>query len=230
MLEQYQEGKLNVRETLESYGCILEGHFVGTSDNHLAGYCDTDPLLPHTNELNKLVGQMVNPFKDDGVETVAATPYGSTPFAHIGASNLANLTGREIFGIFADKQVIAGKKVFNIDRRGFREAVDGKKVLVLEDMINRMGSIKDMVQLIRTQGGIVIGVGSIAANRGVTAEAIGVPKLVTLSEIYYETWTPEECIESGLCSRGEPIITDIGHGDKFQRENPDYAGGYRKSR
>lgn len=220
------EFQINARQTLENFGCILDGHFVGTSDNHLAGYCDTDPLLPHTNELNSLVKQMVDPFKDDGVETVVATPYGSVPFAHIGAMNLANESGRDVCGVFADKEVLSGKKTFNLDRRGFKEAVKGKKILILEDMINRMGSIRDMVNLVRTQGGIVVGVGSIAANNGVTAEAIGVPKLVVLSEVSYRTWTPEECMEEGFCSEGRPIIVDVGHGDAFRDKNPNYVGGY----
>ena len=220
------EFQIDARETLGKYECVLKGHFVGTSGDHLAGYCNLDTLLPHQKEVDMLVGQLVDPFKHDEVETVASTPYAAVPFSHTGARRLAILTEQDVLGIWADKSEVNGLRTFNFDRRGFKEAISGRRVLVLEDMINRMASIKEMVGLVRAQGGNVVGVGSIAANKGVTAETIGVPKFNSLCEVYYETWTPEECSNSGLCSMGEPIIINIGHGDKFQRDNPDYAGGY----
>ena len=227
MTERDQEVQLDARQTLERYGCIMDGHFVGTSGDHLAGYCNLDTLLPHQKEVDSLVGQLVDPFKNDEIETVASTPYAAVPFSHTGARHLSLATGKDVLGIWADKNSGKGGGRFNFDRRGFREAIDGKRVLILEDMINRMVSIRDMVAEVRSAGGDIVGVGAIAANREVSAEAIGVPKLVTLCEVGYDTWAPEDCKDNGPCSRYEPMVLNIGHGDSFREKNPFYAGGYK---
>lgn len=219
---------MNARKVLEDVGCIYKGHFVGVSTKHLAGYCNIDPLLPHVSEVSKLIKQLVESFKDDGVETVAAPAVGAIPFSHWGAHYLMKSTGKEVLGVWADKVSGAPERAFIFEREGFSDAVKGKKVLILEDMINQMTSIKAMIKTVTEAGGKIVGIGSVAANRGVSAEALNVPKFVKLCSIEYDAWTAEDCAKVGLCSKKVPIVTDIGHGDDFQKAHPKYAGGYTK--
>jgi orotate phosphoribosyltransferase len=214
---------MDARALLENYGCIYEGHFVGVSGKHLAGYCNIDPLMPHAAIVGQMVEELVKPFKDIGVETVVAPAVGAIPMAHWGAYHLEKMTGKEIYGVWADK---VKPKGFDFERSGFLEVVNGKKVLILEDIINQMHSIKLVVDVVRKAGGDVVGVGSVTINRGVSAEAIGVPKLVNLTKVEYDAWTAEDCQKVGLCSKNVPIIVDVGHGDEYQADNPDYKGGY----
>lgn len=217
---------MDVRKELEKIGCIYTGHFVGVSGKHLAGYCNIDPLLPHVSLVRKLMQQLAEAFKDDGVETVAAPAVGAIPFSHWGAHYLMELNGGDIAGVWADKVSGAPERAFIFEREGFIQAVKGKRVLLLEDMINQMASIKAMIKTVTEAGGTIVGVGSVAANKGVTAEAMGVPKFVKLCSVEYDAWLPEDCVINGLCGKHEPIVEDIGHGDDFKKLNPDYKGGY----
>lgn len=219
---------MNAKKELEKVGCIYEGHFVGVSGKHLAGYCNIDPLLPNVNLVSRLIKELVMEFKDLGVETVVSPAVGAIPFSHWGAYHLSKLTKREIKGVWADKVKNSEKKEFAFERQGFIEAVKGKKVLILEDMINQMFSIKATIETVNNAGGKIVGVGSVAANKGVSAKAMGVKKFVNLCDVHYETWLPDDCEKTGLCSRNVPIVEDIGHGDDYKKEHPKYKGGYVK--
>lgn len=219
---------MDVKKELEKIGCIYSDHFVGTSGKHLSGYCNIDPLLVHVSLVEKLIKQLVIPFKDDNIETVVSPAVGAIPFCHWGAFHLKKLTGREINGAWADKVSGAEKKTFAFERQGFSNAVKGKRILILEDMINQMASINATIEAVKKEGGKIIGVGSVAANKGVTAKAMNVKKYIHLADVIYDAWSPEDCAKVGLCSKNVPIVEDIGHGDKFRKEHPKYKGGYIK--
>jgi orotate phosphoribosyltransferase len=219
---------MDVRAELQKVGSIYEGHFVGVSTKHLAGYCNIDPLLTHVSLVSKLIEELVNNFTDLGVEVVASPAVGAIPFCHWGAHHMMAKTGTEIAGVWADKVSGSAEREFTFERQGFAEAVKGKKVLILEDIVNQMISIKAMIKTVQDAGGIIVGVGAIAAQPHATAEELGVPQFVKLCEINYDVWTAEDCAVSGLCAKGDPIVEDIGHGDDFKKNHPDYAGGYVK--
>jgi orotate phosphoribosyltransferase len=217
--------KLDVRKELEKVGSIYSGHFVGVSGKHLSGYLNIDPFLPHTELLNQAVKQLIEPFAEDNIDTVAVPAVGAIPLSQWGAHHLQKLTDKDVKGVWADKD---GKGGFIFERAGFSEAINGKRVLILEDMINQMQSSKQMVELVRADGGEVVGVAGIAVNRGVSAEAMDVPKFNRLADVFYDVFTEEECKLSGPCSKNEPIVIDIGHGEEFQRKEPNYSGGFTK--
>lgn len=217
---------MDVRTMLEKFGCIYSGHFVGVSTKHLAGYCNIDPLLPHVREVGECIKMLTDQFSDDTVEVVAAPAIGAIPFAHWGAQHIMASSGSDVLGVWADKVSGATERAFVFEREGFAKAVAGKKVLILEDMINQMASVKAMIKTVREAGGEVIGVGCIAANAGVDAAQLDVPKFAKLTSVEYSVWAAEDCQSHGLCARGVPIVVDIGHGDDYQATHPDYTGGY----
>lgn len=215
-------------DVLKKMGCVYSGHFVGVSTKHLAGYCNIDPLIPHVREVGQLIQQLVENFKDDDVEVVASPAIGAIPFAHWAAQHLMAGTDKDILGVWADKVSGSAEREFIFEREGFTKAVQGKRILILEDMVNQMASVKAMIKTVRAAGGTVVGVGCIAANKGATAEELNVPKFVKLTSVEYDVWTAEECPVSGLCAKAEPIVIDIGHGDDYQKAHPDYSGGFVK--
>ncbi|GAC1387588.1 MAG: phosphoribosyltransferase family protein [Candidatus Saccharimonadales bacterium] len=220
--ESYRQ---NVRQTLEEYGCISDGHFVGVSDRHLAGYCNIDPIIPHVNIVSGLIKTIVENFSGDQVQTIATPAVGAIPFAHWGAHHLMNINGNNVLGVWADKVPDTTKK-FAFTRQNFDHAIEGRRVLIVEDMINQMTTVKAMIEAVRHIGGIVVGVGCIAVNEGVSASALDVPKLAKLCRVTYESWTAEACERNGLCAEGQPIVEDIGHGLAFKRNHPNYVGGF----
>ncbi len=216
------------RKELEKLGVVYSGHFVGVSTKHLSGYWNNDPLLPHVALVEKMTMELVAQFKNDRIDTVASPAVGAIPLAQFGAQRLAKLTGKDVLAVWADKVAGAKEREFIFEREGFAEAVKGKRVLLLEDIINQMASIKAMIKTVRAAGGNIVGVGALEVNRGVSAKALNVPKLVRLIDAFYDAWTAEDCAKDGLCAQGVPIVTDIGHGDDFQKKHPKYKGGYVK--
>jgi len=189
---------------------------------HLDGYCNIDPALPRVDFISRMTRQLVEAFQDDVVEAVLVPAIGAIPMAQWAPYWYRELTGREIPGVWADKVKPRG---FVIERNGFAAGIAGKRVLILEDMINQMYSVKELDKIVRQLGGKTVGVGALIANRGVTAAKIGVPKFVGLCEFAYEAWDETNC---ELCKSKVPIVVDpaLGHGEEFRQAHPNYAGGF----
>ena len=219
---------MDVKKELEQIGCIKSGHFIGVSGKHLAGYVNYDVLLPHVELVSKIIEQLVANFKDDDVEAVVTPAVSAIPFSHWGAHYLSKNSKKEVFGVWADKVAGAPSREFIFEREGFAEKVKDKRVIILDDIINQMASAKAMIKTVKHAGGIIVGFGCVSANTGVSAKALGVPKLAQLTTTQYDAWTAEECAKIGLCSKNVPIVEDIGHGDDFKKDHPNYAGGYVK--
>lgn len=219
---------MNVRKELEAKGCIYKGHFVGTSGKHLSGYCNNDRIMPYAAIVNELARLLAEPFKDAGIETVVAPATGAIPLAHLAALHLNDMTGGDIYAVWADKTKVNDEKAFVFERSGYPEAVKGKKILIVEDIINQRFTMGKVIQAVRDAGGDIRGVASIEYNRGVDAESLDVPQYHGLCAITYDAWTPEDCAAKGLCSQKAPIVEDIGHGEGFKKAHPDYPGGYTK--
>jgi len=215
-----------IKQALHDKGCIYtaaEGHhFIGISGKHLSGYCNIDPALPDVELISQLTLQLVEPFKNENIDTVFVPAIGAIPLAQWGPFHLKRLTGKSVPGVWADKIKPRG---FVIERNGFAEAITDKRVLILEDIVNQMFSVGELVRLVRELGGEVVGVGALMAKSTATAEKIGVPKLVGLYEFNYDAWEPADC---ELCKNNVPIVIDsaLGHGYEYQELHPDYAGGY----
>ena len=58
-------------------------------------------------------------------------------------------------GIFAERE-----NKYMLIRRGF-EVKQGERVLVCEDVVTTGGSVKEVIELVKYSGGIVVGVSSI---------------------------------------------------------------------
>ena len=83
-------------------------------------------------------------------------------------------------------------------RRGF-EFRPGQKVLVVEDVVTTGGSVREVMEIVKEQGGDIVGVGAIV-DRTAGKVDFGVPfKSVIAVEV--DSWEPDEC---PLCKAGAP--------------------------
>ena len=96
-------------------------------------------------------------------------------------------------GIFAERE--NGKMTL---RRGF-SVEKGQKALVVEDVITTGGSSQEVVELLRSMGVEVIGVGSIIDRSGGQNKLTVPYKSLSFG---YQDLPPEEC---SLCAEGKPI-------------------------
>lgn len=95
-------------------------------------------------------------------------------------------------------------------RRGYAEAVRGRRVLAFEDTITTGESAWLCLEAVRRAGGEIIGLATLCDRSGgkVTAEGLNVPKLSSLVRLEAAVWPAVDC---PLCKRGVPKNTQFGH-------------------
>ena len=123
---------------------------------------------------------------------------------------LAQWTGHHLGlpAVYAEKAADGGMVL----RRGYDKLVAGKRVLVVEDILNTGGSIRDAIAAVRAAGGTVV-VAAALVNRGaVTAADVGAPVLLALLDVALDAWDADAC---PLCRDGVPVNTDVGKGREF---------------
>jgi len=195
-------------DSLQKTGAFRSGHFVFTHGRHGDNYINKDALYTDTVETSKLCRAMAERFAGQGVEVVVGPAIGAAILAQWVAYHLTHIDGRDVSAAYADKD---GQGGF-ILKRGYDGLVKGKKTLIAEDLTTTGGSVKKVVEALRTAGAEVAGVIVLANRGGVTKEMIGNPPVFeALVDIELESWAPEEC---ELCKRGIPVNTDVGHGKK----------------
>lgn len=189
---------------------ITNSHIVYTSGKHGSMYVNKDALYPHTKQTSELCRLFADHFSKDDVDVVIAPALGGIILSQWTAHHLSQLTGREVLGLYAEK--IEGTKDFVI-KRGYDKLLAGKKVLILEDVLTTGGSVKKVVELVRSMEGVIVGVGALCNRGGILSTDIGnVPKLFALVSIALDSWAPEDC---PLCKQGIPINTSVGKGREF---------------
>jgi orotate phosphoribosyltransferase len=86
-------------------------------------------------------------------------------------------------------------------RRGF--AIEREQpIVVVEDVVTTGGSTREVIGLLESLGGVVVGVASLVNRSGVDNPFEPTP-YVALIHADFETWQPEAC---PLCRSGEPLI------------------------
>ena len=186
----------------ESGAVIRDSHVVYTSGRHGSAYVNKDAVYPHTERVRELCGLMAEAARPLGVEIVCGPA--------MGGIILAQWTGHHLGlpAVYAEKAPEGGMAL----RRGYDALVRGRRVLVVEDVVNTGGSLADTIRAVRAAGGTVIAATALCNRGGVTAADLDVPALQALLELSLDSWAAEEC---PLCRRGVPVNTSVGKGREF---------------
>ena len=198
---------------------ITNSHIVYTSGLHGSAYVNKDAVYPHTKVISALCRSIAEQFADDGVEVVIAPAIGGVIISHRVADHLSEITGREVLGVYAEKEhnnenlPDFPRGEYFVIKRGYDKLIKGKHVLVVEDILTTGGSVKKVIEATRAIGGEVVGLG-VLCNRGrITPQDVGgVPKLFALMNVKLDSWPEANC---PLCIQGVPINTDVGKGRDF---------------
>lgn len=190
-------------------GVIISGHFVYTSGLHGEKYFDKDVLILNPMRLSHACHLVAEMFSHDGVEAVAAPAYGGIALSQWVAFHSRVFTNQPVISIYAQKT--ASDKLTL--RPKLAETIRGKRTLVMEDTINTGETAQEMIALVRSCGGDVIGVGALCARQAMCARILDVPKFHSLIMVDWNSWKEGEC---PLCEKGEvPIDVSVGHGREF---------------
>jgi orotate phosphoribosyltransferase len=169
---------------------LLNGHFLLTSGRHSNQYFQCAQVLqyPRYNEL--ICSKIARHFKDYQIDIVIAPAIGGI----IVGQEVARLLGKK--SIFAERD----DKTLSL-RRGFSIEY-GKNYLVCEDVVTTGGSVFEVIDIVKENGGNVVGVGFIV-DRSKGLVQFGVPQLSTL-QLEVVSFLPEEC---PLCKEGNlPLV------------------------
>jgi orotate phosphoribosyltransferase len=133
------------------------------------------------------------------------------------ARHLTKMTGRKVFSTYADKE---GKAL--VIKRGYGKYITGKRVLVVDDVFTTGGSVKELIKLVRSLNGEIIGVGGLCNRGGVKAIDLGegISEFFTLVSIHMADYDEAEC---PLCAKGVPINTEVGKGKEYLAKKAEEA-------
>jgi len=199
-----------ILEILARVGAVItNSHIVYTSGKHGSAYVNKDAIYPHTRETSDLCQTLAN-LIPLAPQAVVAPAVGGVILSQWVAYHFSSFwpgVWLDIPALYADK---VGEEF--VIKRGYEKIVSGKRVLVVEDVINTGGSVVKTIQAVRNVGGEVITVGALCNRGGVTADGLGVPYLFSLLNVTMDAWLEAEC---PLCVQGIPINTSVGHGVQF---------------
>lgn len=179
----------NVLEIFLRTNALLNGHFLLTSGRHSNQYfqCAQVLQLPDYNEI--ICRKIADHFLDTEIDVVISPAIGGI----IVGQEVARLLGKK--SIFAERE----DKILSL-RRGF-QVEEGKKYLVCEDVVTTGGSVFEVMDIVRNNGGTIAGVGYIV-DRSNNQVKFGVPQFSTL-QLEVISYSPEEC---PLCKQNIPVV------------------------
>ncbi len=179
----------NILEIFKKTGALLEGHFLLTSGRHSNKYFQCAKVLQYpeyTEQVCKIIAEF---FKDYKIDTVISPAMGGII---VGQEVARQLNKRSIFAEREDKKLIL--------RRGFT-IEPGEKMLVCEDVVTTGGSVFEVIDIVKENGGEVVGVGYIV-DRSNGKVNFGFPQKSTM-KMDVISYSPEEC---PLCKENIPLV------------------------
>ena len=186
---------LDLSHALEERGALLQGHFRLSSGRHSPQFIQKFRILEMPPLVERVAAAIAAKFKDAHPNVVLSAAVGGIILGYEVARQLG------VRAIFVEKE--DGVPVL---RRGFALGPEDA-ALVVEDVITTGRSVREVLDVARTEGARVVGVGAIVRREPVD---FGVPT-VALVDVRIPSFAPEECPQ---CKAGEAITEP---GSRFLR-------------
>jgi orotate phosphoribosyltransferase len=204
---------------LRDAGAVITGdHFVYITGEHGDGWIDKDALFLDTGRTSELCEMLARELAAADAELVCGPATGGLIVSQWTAHHLG------LPSVFAEHAkdegydpvaALAGDGPLRppfVLRRGYDLAVAGKRVAVVDDVINTGLSIRETVEAVSTAGGEVVAVGALCTRGNAGPGDLGCETLACLCEISIPSWPAEDC---SLCRDGLPVNTRYAHGADF---------------
>jgi orotate phosphoribosyltransferase len=189
---------------------VIEGdHFVYISGDHGAGWIDKDAIYPHTEHIEHLCRDLADEVRSWDAEAVCGPATGGLIVAEWTAHALGVLSLFTEHGPPEEGDSLRGRFVL---RRGYDTLVVGKRVLVVDDIVNTGLSLRQTAAAVRGAGGQVVGAACLVSRGNVAAAELGVDRFASLLEYKIPAWPAASC---HLCQAGIPINTRYAHGREY---------------
>ncbi len=180
-----------IMKRFEDAGAIQKGHFKLTSGVHSDTYIQCAQVMQYPEFMYNLCSELGKKFKGDDVDVIVGPAIGGIIMSHV----MARILGPWVRAIFTERE--NGKMTL---RRSF-QIKKGEKVLVVEDVTTTGSSVMEVIDIVKSRHGKVVGVGVLIDRSGGRMDfGIRTKKLLTLD---IKTYLPEEC---PLCKKGIQAI------------------------
>ena len=180
-----------VMKKFEDAGAIQKGHFKLTSGVHSDTYIQCAQVMQHPGFMHNLCSELGKKFRGDDIDIIVGPAIGGIIMAHV----MAQVLGPWVRAIFTERE---NRKMTL--RRSF-EINKGEKVLVVEDVTTSGSSVREVIDIVKSRQGKVVGVGVLIDRSGGKVDfGIKTEKLLTVD---IKTYLPEEC---PLCKKGIPAV------------------------
>ncbi len=180
-----------VMKKFEDAGAIQKGHFKLTSGVHSDTYIQCAQIMQHPEFMHNLCSELGKKFRGDDIDVIVGPAIGGIIMAHV----MARVLGPWVRAIFTERE--NGKMTL---RRSF-EIKEGEKVIVVEDVTTTGSSVREVIDIVKSRKGKVVGVGVLIDRSGGKVDfGIKIEKLLTVD---IKTFLPEEC---PLCKKEIPVI------------------------
>lgn len=184
---------LSDKEVLEIFTkteALLSGHFLLTSGRHSDKYFQCAKVLQYPHYTEQVCTNISEYFRDYEIDTVISPAMGGI----IVGNEVARQLGKR--SIFTERE----EKVMTL-RRGFT-LEPGEKVLVCEDVVTTGGSVFEVIEIVKSYGAEIIGVGLIV-DRSNGKVNFGYPQKSTLT-VEVISYPAEDC---SLCKENKiPLV------------------------
>lgn len=169
---------------------LLEGHFKLTSGLHSPQYFQCAKVLQYPQYCELLSSQIANYYQDKNINVTISPALGGV------------VVGQEVGRLLKARTVFTERQDGMMQlRRGF-EIKPGENVLVCEDVVTTGGSTQEVIDIVRENGGNVIGTAAIV-DRSNCKVKFDVPNQFSVLKLDVITYKPDDC---PLCRQNIPII------------------------
>jgi len=141
-------------ELFKKSAAFLEGHFLLSSGLHSPQYVEKFRVLEYPEYTEKLCLDIAEAFKNDNIELVIGPMTGGIILAHEVAKAL------KVKAMFTERvdNVMSLRRGFNFSK--------GTRILLVEDIVTTGGSIFEVIQLLKSLQGEIVGVGYLVDRSG----------------------------------------------------------------
>jgi orotate phosphoribosyltransferase len=170
-------------------GALLEGHFLLTSGNHSNQYFQCAKVLQYPEYAERLCRLIADHFREKRIDAVIVPAIGGI------------VVGQEVARQLGARSIFTERKEGTMQlRRGF-EIGTGERILVCEDVVTTGGSVFEVIDIVKQQGGVLAGVGYIVDRSGgsVKFPVAGSSDQRACYVTKAVTYSPAEC---PLCQEG----------------------------
>ena len=180
---------MDILRILKEKEALLEGHFLLSSGLHSDMYVQCAKLLQYPDIAEKIAKELVKKIISNKpelkIDTVISPAIGGI------------VIGQEVARVLIVKSIFTERESTIMTlRRGF-EIQKGEKCLIVEDVITTGGSTKEVMTVVKSNGGEVVGVASIIDRSDLENFSISLLKLKI------QTFRPGACT---LCSNNIPLV------------------------